>query len=324
MEIPANEMMPVPIEELVNGVKTPCELYVRIGNDHFVMVANAGSPTHVEQLSNYQSKSVEYLWVHKKDYYKMAHQTTSLAGAIVPRRDIGSVKKTELLTKAASTAFRQIDSLGLDTNTFGTARAVSEAVFTLVDSHPSLSELLESLKKSSDQLLAHSMAVSILSTIIGQSMGFTKKMTLEKLALAGLLHDIGLKTLPPELLKKSLAQMTGEEIMKWQTHPYRGMELLQTLGVVPDDVISMVFEHHENSVGQGFPQMIRDVKLHPLGKITALAEQFCELTLPGVNTPIPKSAREAVMYIEHTMKLPFNKEVFRALKRVVENEKAAA
>lgn len=324
MEIPANEMMPIPIEELVNGVKTPCDLFVRIGHDHFVMVANAGTPTQVDQLSNYQSKSVEYLWVHKKDYYKMAHQTTSLAGAIVSRHDIGNAKKTELLTKAASTAFRQIESLGLDTNTYGTARAVSEAVFCLVDSHPTLSELIESLKKTSDQLLAHSMAVSIVSTLIGQSMGFSKKLTLEKLALAGLLHDIGLKTLPPELLQKSLAQMSGEEILKWQTHPYRGVQLLQTLGVVPDDVIAMVFEHHENSVGQGFPQMIRDVKLHPLGKITALAEQFCELTLPGVNNPVPKSAREALMHIEHTMKMPFNKEVFRALKRVIEGQKAAA
>lgn len=319
-----NQMMPVPIDELVNGVKTPCDLYVRLNADHFVLVTNAGSMTQVDQLSDFQSKSVEYLWVNKKDYYKLAHQATSLAGVIVRRDEISSSKKSEILTKAASTAFRQIDSLGLDINAYGTARAVSEAVFTFVESHPSLSDLIESLKKTSDQILAHSMAVSIVSTIIGQEMGFTKKMTLEKLALAGLLHDIGMKALPDELLKKSILQMTGEEILRWQTHPYRGVQMLLALGVVPDDVISMVYEHHENSIGQGFPQQIRDVKLHPLGKITALAVQFCELTLPGLNNPVAKSARDTLMFIEVTMKLPFNKEVFRALRRAIEGQKDAA
>lgn len=324
MEIKSDLMMPIPIDDLVNGVKVPCDIYVRLGQDHFVLVANAGVTTQVDQLTNFQSKKVDYLWVVKKDYYKIVHQSTSLAGVIVNRKDVSGDKKTDLLTKAGTTVLRQIEHTGLDLNSFSTARHVSEAVFMLVEQHNELASLLESLKSASDHAFAHSVAVSIISTAMGQELGYTKKATLEKLSLAGLLHDIGLKTLPPEISKKSLLQMTPEEIQKWETHPYRGMQMLQALGVVPDDVIAMVYEHHENSIGQGFPQQIRDVKLHPLGKILALADQFAELTLPGPNTPMPKSAREAIVYIEHTMKMPFNKEAFRALKRVIEAEKIAS
>ena len=110
-------------------------------------------------------------------------------------------------------------------------------------------------------------------------------------------------------------------MQKWETHSFRGMQLLNALGVVPDDVVAMVYEHHENSIGQGYPQMTRDVKQHPLGKITTLANEFAELTLPGPNMPTPKTAREALVYIETTMGLPFNKEVFRALRRLVESGK---
>lgn len=324
MDIKSDQMMPIPIEDLVNGVKTPCALYVRLGPDHFVLVANAGTTTQVDQLSNFQSKSVAYLYVVKKDYYKIVHQSTSLAGVIVSRKDVDEAQKADILTKATGTVFRQIDNTGLDLNTYGTARIVSETVSTLVEHHRGLSQLLESLKNTSNQVIAHSIAVSIISTVIGQELGYTKKSTLEKLSLAGLLHDIGMKALPPELAKKSVLEMSAEEIQKWETHPYRGMQMLQTLGVVPDDVIAMVYEHHENSIGQGFPQQVRDIKLHPLGKITALADQFAELTLPGPNTPVPKKAREAIMYIEHTMKTPFNKEAFRALRRIIEGDKLAA
>jgi putative nucleotidyltransferase with HDIG domain len=323
MEINADLMMPIPIDDLVNGVKIPCDVFVRLGGNHFVMLAASGGTTQTEQLFNYQSKKVDYLWVSKKDYYKIVHQSTSLAGLIVNRKDVADSQKADLLTRATGTVMRQVENLGLDLNTYATARHVAEAVFILAEQHSGLTALLESLKSASDYHLAHSMAVSVMSTILGQELGYTKKATLEKLSLAGLLHDIGMKALPPEIAKKSMGEMSAEEIQKWETHPYRGMQMLQTLGVVPDDVIAIVYEHHENSIGQGFPQQIRDVKLHPLGKIIALADQFAELTLPGPNTPMPKSAREALMHIEHTMKMPFNKECFRALRRSIEKEKAA-
>lgn len=324
MEVNPEEMMPLPIEDLVSGVKSPCDLYVRLSESKFVLVANAGTTTQVDQLANFQSKAVEYLWVFKREYYKVVHHTTSIAGIILNRKDVSDAKKTNLLSKAAVTVFRQIDSLGLDLNSYGTAKQVSEAIIAFAENHDRLSGLIESLKKSSDYMLSHSLAVSTLSAMIGQEVGYEKKATLERLALGGLLHDIGLKALPPELALKSVLDMTAEEILKWETHAFKGMQMLQAIGIVPDDVVSMVYEHHENSIGQGFPQQIRDVKLHPLGKVVALADQFAELTLPGPNSPNPKSAREALVYIDMTMGLPYNKEAFRALRRVVEKDKQAA
>jgi putative nucleotidyltransferase with HDIG domain len=321
MDLSPEEMMPVPIEDLVNGVKTPCDLFVRLNQEKFVMVAKSGTTTQVEQLRNFKDKEVPYLWVIRKEYYKMVHQTTTIAGVLVDRRDVDDGSKTQIVTKAARTIFNQIDNLGLDLNTYSSARQISEAILTLSEHHKGLSTLLESLKTSSDTLLAHSVAVSILSTLIGQEVGYEKKVTLEKLALGGLLHDIGLKSLPKYLLEKAIVSMSNEEILHWETHSFKGMQMLRALGIVPDDVVAMVYEHHENSIGQGFPQHIRDVKLHPLAKVTQLADQFASLILPGPNIAKTKSAREAMVYIEITMGQPFNKEIFRALKRIVESER---
>jgi HD-GYP domain-containing protein (c-di-GMP phosphodiesterase class II) len=94
-----------------------------------------------------------------------------------------------------------------------------------------------------------------------------------------------------------------------------------SLGIVPDDIVSIVYAHHENSIGQGFPQRMRDVKMHPLAKVTALADGYSNLVIANVNCPVPKNPREALMYIEHTQGIPYNKEAFRALKRIIEGDK---
>jgi putative nucleotidyltransferase with HDIG domain len=324
MELSSKDFVPIPIHEFVNGITIPADLYIRIGEEKFVMVGKAGTQADVTQFKNYHNHEVSYVWVRKKEYYKMAHQSVTLAGIALSKKDIDDSKKTTLVSAAARSMFRQLDHLGMDLETYNNAKQVTEALVGLVENHHLLSSLFQSLAKFSDQLVAHSVGVSTISVMIGQNMGFTKKATLEKLAMGGLLHDIGMKTLPPELIQKPLAAMTAEEIALYETHSYKGMQMLQSLGIVPDDIVSIVYEHHENSIGQGFPQRLRDVKMHPLAKVIALADAYANLILPNVNCPVPKNPREALMYIEHTLGIPYNREAFRALKRVIEAEKKAA
>jgi putative nucleotidyltransferase with HDIG domain len=324
MENTSSDFLPIPIGEFTKGVTIPVDLYVRLSEEKFVCVAKGSTQSDVDQFKNYQNKEVNYLWVKKKEYYKIAHQSISIAGIALSKKDLDDKAKTSLVTVAARSVFRQLEHLGMDLEVYNNAKQITEAVVGLAESHKSLSDLLLSLRTFSDQLLGHSVAVSTLSVLIGTQMGFQKRSTLEKLSLGGLLHDIGMKALPKELAQKALAQMTSDEILQYETHSFKGMQMLQSLGIVPDDIVSIVYEHHENSIGQGFPQRLRDVKMHPLGKVVALADGYANLILPNVNCPVPKNAREALMYIEHTLGIPYNREAFRALKRLIEGEKKNA
>jgi putative nucleotidyltransferase with HDIG domain len=324
MELTSKDFVPIGIHEFVNGVTIPVDLYIRLGEEKFVMVGKAGTQSNVDQFKNYQNHEVSYLWVRKKEYYKFAHQSISLAGIALSKKELDDNQKTTLVSHAARSVFRQIEHLGIDLETYNNSKQITEAVIGLVENHKTLSNLFASLAKFSDQLVGHSVAVSSMAVMIATQMGFQKKATLEKVAMGGLLHDIGMKTLPPELLKKPLATMSAEEIQVYETHAYKGMQMLQSLGIVPDDIVSIVYEHEENSIGQGFPQRLRDVKMHPLAKVVALADGYANLILPNVNCPVPKNPREALMYIEHTLGIPYNREAFRALKKVIEAEKKAA
>ncbi len=324
MDTPAEEFMPIPITEFVQGVTIPVDLFLKIGDDKLILVAKAGSLSNVDQFKNYQNKEVSYLWVRKKEFYKITHQTMTIAGMALAKKDLDDGKKTTFLTHSCRAMFRQIEGVGLDLETFNNSKQVCEAVLGLVETHKSMNDLLSSLKDYSDQLMSHSIAVSMLSVMVGQGLKYEKKATLEKLALGGLLHDVGMKAIPQELVKKAVAQMTPEEVQIYETHSFKGMQMLQSLGIVPDDIVSIIYEHHENAIGQGFPQRIRDVKMHPLARVVSLADAYANLILPNPNCPSPKNPREALMYIEYTLSVPYNKEAFRALKKLVEGSERKA
>lgn len=312
-----NDLIPIPINEFIGGTKVPVNLYIRLGEDKFVLIAKAGQATDKDHLKSYNNKEINYLWVQKSEYGKVAQQIVSLAGLIVKRQDLDIKQQNNVLTAASRTVFTQLEHMGISLEMYTNAKHVTEAMVAMCEGHKDLSQLIEGLKKSSDYLLGHSMAVAALSTMLGAAMGWEKKITLEKLALGGLLHDIGLKSLPSDLLTKPLAQMTQEETAHYETHPYRGMQMLLSLGIVPDDIVSIVYEHHENSLGQGFPQRNRDLKIHPLAKVVGLADFFIDLTMANPNCPTPKNAREALMYIEHTIGQPYNRDCFKALKKMI-------
>lgn len=314
------EMIPIPIADFLVTSACNVDLYVRLTDEKFILLTKAGQRTSPEQMKSYREKEVSYLWVKKEDYYKLSEQAVALAGLAMRKGELDVGQKIHILTTAAEMVFNQLDHMGVGLSLYQDAKMVTEATVTLVQSHRTLSSVFASLKECSDELLRHSMAVSTLSALIGQALKWEKRTTLEKLALGGLLHDIGKKTLPPELMLKPRALMTAEENQIYETHPYRGMQLMISLGVVPDDVVSIIYEHHENSIGQGFPQRIRDMKMHPLAKVVAIANQFANLTIQGLNNPHPKTPREALMYIEYTMGQPFNKDCFKALRSIIEAE----
>ncbi len=320
MEVKHPQMIPVPITDFIGGTVVPVNLYVRLSDSKFVLVSNAGQKPNKDQFKTYENKTVEYRWVKREEYSKLIANNLSIAGVVVTASNLNVHQKTTILSQAAGSVFTELEHMGLSFDSYTHSKQIVEATVALSESHRDLSDLFASLKDCNDQVLQHSLAVSCISVMIAQVLKWENQQTVEKLALGALLHNIGLKSLPAELVSKPKAKMTFDEIQLYETHPFKGMQMLLGLGIVPDDVIAVAYEHHENAIGQGYPRKLRNLKIHPLAKVVALASDFCELTLPGPNNTNPRTPREAITTIEVTMGQPHNREAFRALQLIVNKE----
>jgi len=120
----------------------------------------------------------------------------------------------------------------------------------------------------------HSETVSALAAAIGAEMGLDDG-TVDQLALAGLLHDIGKIGIPDSLLQAPRA-LTAVEFETIKAHPGLGYSLLEGLGIAPID--EWILHHHENWDGSGYPDNLAGDEI-PLGaRIIRVADAFEAMT----------------------------------------------
>ncbi|WP_022670589.1 HD domain-containing phosphohydrolase [Hippea alviniae] len=124
----------------------------------------------------------------------------------------------------------------------------------------------------------HSQRVAFYSKRIAENLGLTSKQV-ERIYIAGLLHDIGKISLPDSvLLKPSSLSEIEFEIIKY--HPVLSYEIVKRFKTLPDlkSIAEMVRHHHERCDGSGYPDGLDCSKLSKGAKILAIADVFDALT----------------------------------------------
>ena len=91
-------------------------------------------------------------------------------------------------------------------------------------------------------------------------------------------------------LNKSRSELTADEVTAYETHPGRGAEILSAVEGIPTDILQITNEHPENCLGLGYPAHLRRMKIHPLARVVAVANEFCSLVLKNPNSPGMKPA----------------------------------
>jgi len=184
------------------------------------------------------------------------------------------------------------------------------------------SDIVESLSRS-DQLVVEALAgssgsplitnlinVGVLATKVGVGLGYYG-MELERLALAGLVHDIGLLAVPQSLVTKA-GRLTPEERMLIEQHPELGYQALRKLGTTHDWLAEVVRQAHERWNGQGYPNKLKGRQINDFAQIIGVVDVFDALVSPRPYRRrfLPHEAVRELVVVERTA---FPREVIKAL-----------
>ncbi len=117
----------------------------------------------------------------------------------------------------------------------------------------------------------HAAVVSEISIQIAKGLSFSEA-EIERVAKAGLLHDIGMIGVPDAIINKEGPLDSNEyEIVK--NHPSMGAEILANFSMF-EDILPIIEQHHERVDGMGYPHGIKNGNICVGAKIVALAESF--------------------------------------------------
>jgi len=163
------------------------------------------------------------------------------------------------------------------------------------------------IKSYDDYTYYHSVNVGILAAMVGSTFDLNVQQ-LADLTMAAMLHDVGKRFIPLEILNKE-DHLSDEERAVLQTHPRQGADFLRdhykNFSVY---VLQGVLQHHEWYDGEGYPlgRMSDDIPLE--ARIISVVDVYDALTS---NRPYREahSNAEALEYIMGSSGRQFDPEV---------------
>src|SRR5262249_8853751 len=95
----------------------------------------------------------------------------------------------------------------------------------------------------------------------------------QRLAFAGLLHDIGKSKIPLAILEKP-GPLDKDEIEIMKRHPQLGYDSLQTMPGLDAAMLDMAVHHHEYLDGSGYPHGIAGSEVSDLVRLMTISDIF--------------------------------------------------
>ena len=140
----------------------------------------------------------------------------------------------------------------------------------------------------------HCMLVTGVAAAFGSKTGMARRDVV-RLAVAGLLHDIGKAAVPIAILDKPTA-LTDDEMAVLRQHPATGFDYLTARSSVAQDTLSSVRHHHEYLDGSGYPDGLAASEIGDLTRIVTIADIYAAL-IERRSYKEPKSPAQAMMIL---------------------------
>lgn len=253
------------------------DLYIKLSENNYAHVFSRNTGMDYKRLAQYIQKGVTELFVRKEDKevfekFRSVRAEDSLMDPNTPEP-----KKIALLLNMTEQAISELFAhIRIPEATATSTKKVVKSYVDLMSDHPKSMTLILKLASHGDYLYYHSMATAVFSILLARATGNFNRRMLEALGLGGFLHDIGQVQLPREITEHG-DELTPAQWKDVRNHTKIGLKMIENTANIPDEVKFIVYQHHEEPSGNGYPNGLRGNAIYYPAKIVALADGFSAL-----------------------------------------------
>ncbi len=177
--------------------------------------------------------------------------------------------------------------------------------------------LAEALDQRDSYTAKHSQTVGLVCEMVARELGLDEARV-QRVRLAGILHDIGKIGVPDSILGKP-GRLTEDEMDQMRRHPELGARIL--VGGELDDVREWILAHHERPDGTGYPKGLTSEEIPLEAAILAVGDAYEAMTSDRVyrRSIGERAARQELRKSAGTQ---FNERVVDALLHVLKRDSA--
>lgn len=254
----------VPIEEFILSKTSDYNIFLKVGDKH-VRVTKSGQDFTQQRLENFAKKGATHIYLGTTDFAKYTDLQFALA-SVLTKRPMEEAKKVRIMNQLISSISQSSVANQLDKKYLTQSLQAFEAYTQVALNHSQLNSILNAINSDNHDLAEQSSLKAILASSIANLWKWNSPKVQSRIILSALLADIGLKD-SKHLLTKKRFEFTPEEVKQYEQHPITSFEILRQIENIPEEILQVAIQHHENAAGLGFPQKLVRSKIHSYSKL---------------------------------------------------------
>ena len=306
--------IPVAVTTLVPSTVTPFSLFLR-DDARYRLFRDAAVPFEAGDRDRLLQNGITRLYVNNGslEHYK-AYLRTQLDD-ILADESLPARERLGGLNEVVRNVLQEDFARGNADRIVNSAQALAEQTVQAICGTDAVAGDLFSVMHHDYQTFTHSANVTYLSVFLASELGLPDD-ELRLIAAGALLHDLGKLRIPEKILNKN-GRLDIAEFAVIQRHPTVGFEELNRRSDLAWGQLMMVYQHHENWKGGGYPVGSVGGEIHPWARICTVADVFEALT---ANRPYRKgmSTLEALALMADRMSDKFEPELFQCFQAAIQ------
>ncbi len=308
------EFLRVPLENLPAGRPLTFRLYHSIEGE-FILFCGKGRVLRKEERDRLLQNHLTELYIAREELPDYREYLDRLLAELLVDRDIPIDRKVETFYSLAAGIGKEVMEAPQRPESIAGASEVVRVSVSLLAGGKEVIHRLMGLMAGQYDLVTHSIHVTNYGLALARAAGLRDPGAVSELGLGLFLHDVGLRRIPPGLLRRR-GLLCAQERSALEKHPLLGVDLLLPGKLLSPVTLGVIRDHHERCDGSGYPNGVTADRLSLEARIAQIAVAFDFLT---TNNPTRRavSSYEAVRSMCREQPGAFDRELLRRFIEII-------
>lgn len=249
----------------------------KAGQDAFTLYRSVSVTFGPDDRARLQQASVKYVYIRIADHSRFREKVEATLENLVRDPTRAASEKAAIVYETSRALIDEIVSDPSVAHRTGRVTNVSRSIATYVLDDPQAFHHLFEASAHDFYTATHMVNVGTWMVPLAYALGHTDSTELQLICQAGLLHDLGKRSVPAEVLNK-VGRLSEEDWTHIKRHPLTGAEHLRLCEHLDPRIIRVCLEHHERPDGKGYPHRLVLDKIHPWSRMCSVVDAFDAMT----------------------------------------------
>lgn len=272
-------------------------LYIKVKN-RLVLYRDQNIVITGKDIENLKANGVENLYIKKEDRKKYREYLEKNLEGILKNPEVDLSVKATYLYESAVNVVEDIFKHPKRGEIIKRSKKVVNHTVDFILSGPDAFVNLLQIRAHDYYTFTHSVNVCTFAIALANKISAFDDKTLRELGVGALLHDLGKSMVDPKIINKP-SKLTPAEWEEMKKHPEYGVMLAKESGLVSEQSMLIIGQHHEKYNGTGYPKGLKGKQISLFGRIGTIVDVFDAITTTRSYSKAKEPIEAAKFMLEH-------------------------